>query len=168
MSDEFLKEFAARYYELEAEGVLPMGICETMITELDCGRSSYGNYLRAARAKGFVKNSYLDMRDAHNKRQKGKSKPKPDSLRKVTKEPIITTEKEVDEIPVLSEYEEKVIVDLSESKYIVDKHVSQEPSITTPNHISYADTDHTKTETPKVKKKQSWVARLLAKLFGKK
>lgn len=219
MTEEFLKEFAARYYELEAEGLRPMQISEKMQVELDCKGSAYQRYLRIAREKKYIKNTYAEtnknqLKRLNQNRGEKKSSNEPilllgsirwteedikklggdpnnvgmdgkllriepdkfpftieyfnDDEQKVTKEPIVTEEEKIDDIPMLSEYEENVIVDLSESKYIIDRHVSQEPSITTPNHITYSDEEHTKTETPKVKKKQSWVARLLSKLFGKK
>lgn len=71
ITDEFLEAFGRLYHSFKYFGITPSEICLVFTTLLNVSKSSYLTYLKRAREKGFVVDSYEDNREALKKRIKG-------------------------------------------------------------------------------------------------
>lgn len=71
ITDEFLEAFGKLYHAFKYFGVTPNEICHVFTVILGVSKSSYLTYLRRAREKGFVTDSYEQNREELVKRSRG-------------------------------------------------------------------------------------------------
>ena len=72
IDDSFLITFAQLYNKLKAKGMLPTEITKTVMEMIDCSNSRYYAYLRMARARGFIKDSYDQNMEQYLERMRAK------------------------------------------------------------------------------------------------
>jgi hypothetical protein len=162
LDDTFLKTFSGRYQQLKDCGMIPIAIAKQMSEECDCGKTTYYYYLRHARAKGFIADSYEENMIARREREA--------RIRQMTKTNINesieeTLEHAVYGVDLSNEGDHTTSHTITIPASIEDesKENDQQNKIETKNMEENKSEEHINTEVTKPQKKS-----FFARIFGKK
>lgn len=64
LSDDIIQEFASYYNEKREQGLFPKAVCIEFMEEFGLSKSTYYVYLRNARTRGYIKETYKDTSSA--------------------------------------------------------------------------------------------------------
>lgn len=74
LNDDFYKTFSKIYNAFISFGLIPKDICGIMVKIYEISETSYYNYLRSCRERGYIETTYQEMKQNMIERMKCQSK----------------------------------------------------------------------------------------------